>query len=78
MIIQIRNGETTHRLRIPTGLVMNRWVGGSVQKLLEKKGVSLSQPQALVKAWSVYKKQLKNWKLLEITSADGEIIEIFL
>lgn len=80
MIIQIRNAETTHRLMIPTGLIMNRWVGGLVQKQLNQKGVALTRAQtkALVKATRRCKEQLKHWKLLEVTSADGEIVEIFL
>lgn len=80
MVLQIRNGETTHRLMISTGLLLNRWVGGLMQKQLNQKGLALTRAQtkALVKASRACKAQLKNWKLLEITSADGEMIEIFL
>jgi len=67
-------------IRIPTVVALNRITMGLASKACQKNGVDISKKQLVefAKAIRGYKKHHKDWKLLEIVSADGEHVEIIL
>ncbi len=67
-------------IRIPTGMALNRMTAGVITKACQKNGTDITKEQlrVLIKEVKEYKKHHKNWKLVEIDSADGEHVEIVL
>ncbi|MBR2409169.1 MAG: hypothetical protein IKB07_09500 [Lachnospiraceae bacterium] len=67
-------------LRIPLGLAINRMTAGFIARRCRKEGIHISKGQlrVLIKEVKKYKKHHKNWKLVEIDSADGAHVEIVL
>ena len=88
MKIVIDEGNNTgHRLvfLIPVGMVLNNFVASIAPKYLKKCGVDMTKEQAkktvkdlrkCVKHLRGYKRKHPEWKLVEITGADGEYVEI--
>lgn len=68
------------KFRIPLGLAFNRVTAGFIAKRGQKEGTNISKEQlrALIKEVKKYKKNHKNWKLVEVDSADGVHVEINL
>ncbi len=68
------------RLRLPSGLVMNRLSATILAAKLKKYNVSLSRKQlyTLLRAVKAYKAQHPQWKVVEIHSSNGEYVEIVL
>ena len=72
IVIKDRDRRAPIKLRFPTPLAL---------KILSKKGgVSLTRKQAVLFAGELrkFKKRHKDWKLVEVISADGESVEITL
>ena len=68
------------KFRIPLGLAFNRVTAGFIARRAQKEGTNISKKQlrALIKEVKKYKKNHKNWKLVEVDSADGLHVEINL
>lgn len=73
-IIVSNPGSKGIRLRIPTGLVLNRFTALLIPAATKKHGAALTYRQcaALVKELRRCKKKYKDWVLVEVSSADGE------
>ena len=72
IVIKSNDRRSPIKLRFPTPLAL---------KVLSKKGgVSLTRKQAAMFAGELrrFKKRHKDWKLIEVISADGERVEITL
>lgn len=79
MYIKEESGKAVN-IRIPTGMALNRATAGVISKVCQKNGTDISKEQlrVLIKAVKECKKYHKNWKLVEIDSADGDHVEIVL
>ena len=68
------------RLRIPTGLVFNRFTAAAISKKMGKYGVKISPYQAriLMKALKEYRRTHRDWVLAEVQSGDGEYVLVKL
>lgn len=64
--------------RFPTGLVLNRFSVIFIYRYIKKKGskLTMAQTAAFVKALNKYRRNHKEWKLIEAYSSDGEKVEI--
>lgn len=80
MKILIRSKETNLTLRLPTGMVFNRVGIGMAYGFLKKKNMPLTKDQALLFAKGIRDFRRRNgpWKLVEVYSADGELVEIWI
>ena len=80
MKILIRSKETNLTLRLPTGMVFNRVGIGMAYGFLKKKNMPLTKDQALLFAKGIRELRRRNgpWKLVEVYSADGELVEIWI
>lgn len=80
MRIKVNDGSNLNiNLRIPTGLIFNRLFAYFLfPKAAEQYGVTISRRQsiAFVKAIKDYKRTHPDWKIVEVESANGEIVEI--
>lgn len=77
----ITKGDGYHvRLRIPTGLVFNRFTAAAVSKEMGKYGVKLSPGQAriLMKELKKYRRTHPDWVLAEVHSSDGDYVLVKL
>ena len=77
----ITKGDDYHvRLRIPTGLVFNRFTAAAISKEAGKYGVKLSPQQAriLIKTLKKYRRTHPDWVLAEVRSADGGYVLVKL
>ena len=65
---------------LPTGLVVNRLMAGTIRKRLKKEGIVLSKKQTvrLIKEFRRYKKKHADWNLVEVNAADGDTVTIRL
>ncbi len=81
-IIVKGSSHTDVNLAIPTNLVLNRVSILLLQHICKKQNLDLplSKKQfiELMKVAKTYKKHHPNWKLVEVESTDGEIVEISL
>ena len=68
------------RLRIPTGLVFNRFTAAAISKKMGKYGVKISSRQArtLIKTLKEYRKIHPDWVLAEVHGANGEYVLVKL
>ena len=68
------------RLRMPTGLVFNRFTAGAISKEAGKYGVKISPRQAriLIKTLKKYRRSYPEWVLAEVQSADGGYVFVKL
>lgn len=86
MKIYVNDNEGTNiKIRIPTGLLLNRITALILSKVLTTApgipdNIRLSKQQIyfLLKTIKNYKKNHPSWKLIEVHSADGDIVEITL
>ena len=79
IIVKENNGETI-RLRLPSGLVLNRLSAMLLSAGLKDKKLNISAKQlhTLFRVIKAYKKEHREWKLVEGRSHDGEIVEIMM
>jgi len=79
-VIIEESGGRTHRIVIPTGLILNRATALMLPGMLEVRGVALTKEQCirLVKAVRACRKSHPGWKLVEVHSQDGSGVEISL
>lgn len=81
MLITVNEGrrKSTH-LHIPNGLVLNGLSAVFLSAKLKDRDMDISgkQLRILFRAIKVYKSTHPEWKLVEIHSHDGEIVEIML
>ena len=77
----ITKGDGYHvRLRIPTGLVFNRFTAGAISKEAGKYGVKLSPRQAhiFINTLNEYRRNHPDWVLVEVHSTDGAYVLVKL
>lgn len=79
------NDGTNINIRIPTGLLLNRITALILSKVLNTvpgipDNLKLSKQQLyyFLKIIKDYKKNHPGWKLVEVHSADGDVVEITL
>lgn len=79
ILIQEKDGPSI-RLVFPTGLALNSLTASLTTKYLEQKGVPVTKAQAkgFLRALNRFRKSHRDWKLVEVLSADGDHIEIIL
>ena len=80
MKIQIGKNGKDITLRLPTGLILNRFV---IHKALEKAGgeeagLSREDTARLLDEISRIREKQGSWLLVEVDSADGEHVEVVL
>ena len=80
MKLTVIEKEHNIRLRIPTGLALNRVTGILICKAAQKHGVTLTPRQvgAFLEALHTYRKAHKDWVLVEVNSSNGEYVQIKL
>lgn len=80
MRIIVKGADHNIRLRIPTGLVCNRFTAGAIGKEAGKYGVKLSPRQAhiFIKTLNEYRRNHPDWVLVEVHSTDGAYILVKL
>ena len=78
MKIAIKWDETKLSLRFPTGLVLNRFTAGIVRKQLKKEGIHLTRKQTVlfIKELKKYRRQHRDWNLVEVSENDTNSIII--
>ena len=79
ILVKEHEGHTI-RLMLPSGLVLNSLTASFLPKYLEEQGIHITREQArvFVKELNRFRKRHKDWKLAEVKSADGDIVEICL
>ena len=80
MRISVKEAAHNFCLRLPTGLVLNRLTAGAICKEAKKHGVNITYRQAVrfLKALHAYRRDRKDWVLVEVNSAKGEYVQIKL
>ena len=78
MKIAIKWDETKLSLRFPTGLVLNRFTAGIVRKQLKKEGIHLTRKQTVlfIKELKKYRRQHRDWNLVEVSENDTNSVII--
>lgn len=79
MKIIIRDPKTKNlTIRFPSFLVLNSVSAILLAKIMRKYRANVSRQQAklFVKELNRYRRHHRNWKLVEVQSADGEYVEI--
>ena len=76
MKIIVKESNCNIRLRLPTGLILNRWSTAALCREAERHGVKISrsQMQALIKALNHYRRNHPDWVLAEVSGAKGEYV----
>jgi len=77
----ITKGDGYHvRLRIPTGLVFNRFTAAAISKEAGKYGMKIRPDHAriLIKELKKYRRTHPDWVLTEVHGADGEYVLVKL
>ena len=79
ILVKERGGHTI-RLVFPSGLVLYSLSARFLPKYLEEQGIHITREQALmfIKELNRFRKSHRDWKLVEVQDADGEIVEIRL
>ena len=86
MRVYVNDNEGTNiKILIPTGLLLNRITALILSKVLTTvpgipDNIKLSKQQIyfLLKTIKNYKRNHPSWKLVEVHSADGDVVEITL
>ena len=80
MKIIVSSSEHSIHLRLPTGLVFNRLTLLAIPKTLRKHGITVTYKQAatFLKALNHYRRQHRDWNLVEADTSDGEHILVKL
>ena len=81
MRITVREGGGKNICLIfPTGLVLNRVTAaiGSVQLRKENISISAEQLHVLFRTIKDYKKAHRDWKMVEVQSSEGDMVEIVM
>ena len=76
MKIIVKESNCNIRLRLPTGLILNRWSAAFLCREAEKHGMKFnpSQMLALIKALNHYRRSHPDWVLAEVSGAKGEYV----
>ena len=76
MKIAIKWDETKLTLRVPTGLVLNRFTAGFGSRMLKKEGIHLTRRQTVlfIKELKKYRRHHRDWNLVEVTENDNHVI----
>ena len=79
ILVKEHEGHTI-RLVFPSGLVLNSVSANFLQKYLEEQGIHITREQAraFIKELNRFRKTHKDWKLVEVQGADGDIVDIRL
>ncbi len=79
IIIREGTGKTVH-LRLPTGLIMNGVSAAVLSARLRAQGVDISAKQLriLFHAIKEYQNAYPDWKLVEVESGNGTLVEIVI
>lgn len=79
ILVKEHAGHTT-RLIFPSGLVLNPIAAGFLSQYLNQQGIPVTREQArvFIKELNRFRKKHKDWKLVEVHSADGDFVEIRL
>lgn len=80
MRIYVNDSDGTNiNIRIPTGLFLNRLTAFILFKILQPEvPLTKEQAYALINALRRYKRTHPGWKLVEVHSAEGDVVEIRL
>ena len=82
MWIHVKDGENNIRILLPTGLVFSRltaMIGVAViKKYAPERGISAKQIDALFAEFRRIKRRYGRWELVDVESADGQIVKIIL
>lgn len=80
MKIIAKGDDYNVRLRIPTGLVFNRFTAAAISKEMGKYGVKIRPHQAriLMNELKKYRRTHPDWVLAEVQSGDGEYVLVKL
>ena len=80
MKIIVKEPDHHIRLRIPTGLVFNRFTAAAISKEAGKYGVKIRPHQAriLMNELKKYRRTHPDWVLAEVQSGDGEYVLVKL
>lgn len=82
MRIHVKDGENNIRILLPTGLVFSRltaMIGVAViKKYAPERGISAKQIDALFAEFHRIKRRYGRWELVDVESADGQIVKIIL
>lgn len=81
MRVIVKNNEGLNlRIPIPSGLILNRFSAGVVQKYLKEYGLNVSKAQAaaFVKALNRYRRRHPEWVLVEAETAGGDYVKVKL
>lgn len=76
----MERGVQKMNLRLPTGLVLNRFTAYLAPHFTKDNGSSITGAQAyrLIRTLKEYKENHPEWVLVEVQSADGDFVEIRL
>lgn len=79
ILIDEHSGHKIH-LVFPSSLLLNRVAARFASKMLAKNDIPISPEQVncFVKELRHFKRRHKDWKIIELQSADGDMIEIQL
>lgn len=80
MKILIRSAEKDKAILFPTGLFLNRITAGVVVKWLRDNGIKMKRAQIvrLFKVLKRFKRNRRDWKLVEVQAFNGTNIEIII
>lgn len=80
MRIVTKGADYNVRLRIPTGLIFNRFTAGVISKQMDKYGMKISPHQAriLMKILKEYRRTHPDWVLAEVQSGDDGYVLVKL
>ena len=80
VIIKDNDRSRPIKLRFPTALLFNRLTASLAPIVLRDSEVTITRHQAvrLVKELKRCKRKFRDWKIVEVKSADGEWVEVRL
>ena len=82
MKVVIKSDQKTFCILLPTALLFNRFTATIVTKVIKNKWpsieISANDIMKLIHSSKEYAKNNKHWELVNISSADGDIVSIRL
>lgn len=79
ILVKEQDGHTI-RIAFPSGLVLNSLSARFLPKCLREQGIHITREQAVafIKELNRFRKRHKDWTLVEVQAADGDIVEVHL